>query len=1053
VQVPVEGPAVLSRARLDDRLADVGRRRVTLVTAGPGLGKTTLLAGWARRVACAWYSVGPEDGDPSVLARGLLDAARTLVPTIDPDAVALAPPGEDLAIASEGQESVVADQLIRSFTEGLEGDLTIVLDDVHELSGSDLSSRLLAELVRGGPPLLHLVLSSRLDAPFGIARLQAQGLAGRIPGSALRFTKEETAAVSTTILGPAGDAVADLLHEQTVGWPAAVRIVAEWLRPAPVDQWPALVTGAGDAGGPIESYLVEEVLPATPDPILDLLAAVTSLPRFTQPLAAELVGPEAAELVGRLADDGPWIVPDEAHPGWHVVPPIVCRLVESHLAVAGDDSTVLVRRAAAWMEGRGETGPAFSALLERPLPAAAEDNACAQAGTRLVRGDLEEAFALVRPWLPPEGPVPMSAGLVAGLVHHYRLDLDVALGLYERALASPGPDALRAMVLGWAASAAWLLGDVERSRRMTGEAEEAATRSGDDRALAMAFTARGMLAAIDGDRQAMHHYGRALAHAEAAHDHLQIVRIRANRGSRFLSEGYYREALDELDEAVRLADLAGIALWGALASLNRGEALLGLGRLDEAVRELEAARTGYERIGSSMAGYPLTHLGQIHRLQGHSTLARSHFEDALAIAERSNDNQGRVWALAGLAMVLAETDPEEAVRLTHRAGALASLAKPRALIAAARAAIRIGDLQVAGSQAEDACVAARTIHDRPALAEALELKARAVGGAASVELLDEAASIWAAVGSPLGRARVLLAEARLAGPDGRADAARAEQVLRRLGARALASEAARVQADLALAAQPALSVRVLGGFGVERGGTPVLTTEWQSRKARDLLKVLIARRGHPVPRDVILDLLWADEDPVKAGSRLSVTLSTLRAVLDPEKRFDAEHFVANDRMAAWLRLDHTSVDVETFLADAAAGLRALAEGDLEAAGRGLTSAEAGYTGDFLEEDLYEDWSVVLREEARTTYVSVAMALADLALAAGDHDGAVRYLLRVLARDTYDERAHLLLVTALTAAGRHGEARRMYRSYCDRMAEIDVEPAALPDTTRRRKFEN
>jgi DNA-binding SARP family transcriptional activator len=180
-----------------------------------------------------------------------------------------------------------------------------------------------------------------------------------------------------------------------------------------------------------------------------------------------------------------------------------------------------------------------------------------------------------------------------------------------------------------------------------------------------------------------------------------------------------------------------------------------------------------------------------------------------------------------------------------------------------------------------------------------------------------------------------------------------------------------------------------------------------------------------------------------------VTLSTLRSVLDPDKRFEAEYFVANDRAAAWLRLEHATVDVEAFLDDASAGLRARDEGDVAGAVPLLKRAEAAYAGDFLEEDLYEDWSVVLREEARTTYVSVAMALADLALSAGDHDGAARYLLRVLARDPYDERAHLHLVTALAAARRHGEARRMYRGYCSRMAEMDVEPAAFPDAAARR----
>lgn len=128
--------------------------------------------------------------------------------------------------------------------------------------------------------------------------------------------------------------------------------------------------------------------------------------------------------------------------------------------------------------------------------------------------------------------------------------------------------------------------------------------------------------------------------------------------------------------------------------------------------------------------------------------------------------------------------------------------------------------------------------------------------------------------------------------------------------------------------------------------------------------MLIARRGHPVPRDVLIDLLWTEEDADRAGSRLSVTLSTLRSVLDPAKRFDAEHFVANDRTCVWLRLENVAVDVEEFLAAAKAGLAAVTAGRHADAGRLLSSAEAAYGGEFLEEDLYEEWPVVLREDPR-----------------------------------------------------------------------------------------
>jgi DNA-binding SARP family transcriptional activator len=134
-----------------------------------------------------------------------------------------------------------------------------------------------------------------------------------------------------------------------------------------------------------------------------------------------------------------------------------------------------------------------------------------------------------------------------------------------------------------------------------------------------------------------------------------------------------------------------------------------------------------------------------------------------------------------------------------------------------------------------------------------------------------------------------------------------------------------------------------------------------------------------------------------------------------------------------------AVDVEDFLADAETGLD---QGSRQL----LADAEAAYAGDFLEE-VYDDWAVSLREEARARYIAVGRALAEDAARADDHDAAAGYLLRVLERDRFDERAHLELVRALSASGRHGDARRHYRAYVARMEEIGVEPAPFPGATR------
>jgi DNA-binding SARP family transcriptional activator len=240
-----------------------------------------------------------------------------------------------------------------------------------------------------------------------------------------------------------------------------------------------------------------------------------------------------------------------------------------------------------------------------------------------------------------------------------------------------------------------------------------------------------------------------------------------------------------------------------------------------------------------------------------------------------------------------------------------------------------------------------------------------------------------------------------------------------------------------------VAIRSLGGFAVERGGVLVGRSEWQSKKARDLLKILVSRRGRPVTREALIEALWPDQDPARTANRLAVALSTVRVVLDPGRRFGPGYFIAADRCAVRLERDRVLVDVERFLADAELGLSSFRSGRLDPARLLLGTAEAAYGGDFLEEDMYEDWAVSLREEARVVYVAVAGALAELAEAEGDHEAAVRLRLRVLERDPYDEGAHLALVASLTAARRHGGARRAHRRYCARMQEVGVAPGPLP----------
>ncbi|MGB6226533.1 MAG: bacterial transcriptional activator domain-containing protein, partial [Pseudonocardiaceae bacterium] len=180
--------------------------------------------------------------------------------------------------------------------------------------------------------------------------------------------------------------------------------------------------------------------------------------------------------------------------------------------------------------------------------------------------------------------------------------------------------------------------------------------------------------------------------------------------------------------------------------------------------------------------------------------------------------------------------------------------------------------------------------------------------------------------------------------------------------------------------------------------------------------------------------------------RLSVLLSTVRDVLQPQPIGAAP--VDTTDGAVSLNRAQVSVDVEDFLTQATAALDANRAREPDATAR-LKAAVTIHTGDFLEDDPYQEWAATLAEEVRATYIALLRTLSQRLRDAGDTDAVVRYTLRLLERDRYDEDAHRSLVGVLLDAGRLGEARRHYQNYARQMAEIDVRPNPLSEMTPRR----
>jgi DNA-binding SARP family transcriptional activator len=1081
---PIE--AVISRPRLEGRLDELLGRRLATIVAGAGYGKSTLIAAWAATrddLAVAWCALDPGACELRRIVERTARALRQVVPDLPPDVAAA------VGSATTGDE---ADAIARAeafaalLCEALEsrhsGPLILVFDDLHEVASAEPAMRFVEALVRGAPPDLHLILTSRMPIGFPVERLRGQGQVVEVAGDQLGFDLAEVRALLGQ-LEPSAAELADEVFRVTGGWPALTRLVTETLRNTSPGDRHSAVQRMVEPAGPLLSYIAEEVLGRESKETLDVLRVAC---RFDRP------SPDLLRAVG--LEDGPDVLDDLARRAFFVeqrfdggersylIHDLVRDFARDHLAMKAGEVRHLHGAAAGWLERQGRHGESLRQLL------LAEDRAAVTArlderGFELVRTgsvdvvvdaarsipDAERSAgietvlgdALLRrgEWEPAMAAFERAGGLEAtlppglawriGLIEHERGDVAAALATFSRADLSIGtPDDL-ALVAAWRAIACWQRQDPEGCRPWAAFAMDVAERSGDDRALACALASVGAMAHMDFDlHRSIDSFRKAVAAAERASDILLQVRFRTDLGYVLVVEGRYLEALGALDQAVRLAGGLGHSTFLALALADRGQAHLGLGHLEEAGADFAAARELFQLVSSHWVSYATFREANLHRLRGDVLLARAEYQDVLADAEKITNPWYLADAIVGLAATFVDDDPDEALRLIREGLGPQGPAEPASpALGAARVALVAGRPDLAAGYVERAYAVAEKAHDRPSLAGALEIRAQLETDPTRARaLLDEAAALWVETGSPYGYARHELVRARvLGGAEGRAAASHAAGAFQQMGARRLADAAAVVVDRLDASVRPPVEIRSLGAFQVVRDGEPVGLGEWQSKKARDLLKVLVTRRGRATTREQLCEILWPDEDPGPLLNRLSVALATIRSVIDPARRYPADHFLRADKASVSLDLNHVRVDVEAFLAAAAKTRRGAPPGGSGASRDELAAVEAAYGGEFLEEDPYEEWAAPLREETRITYLTIARALAQQAGAAADADSAVRLYLRILEQDPFDEEAHLGLVQALSSAGRHGEARRRYSVYTARMEELELEAAPYPAT--------
>ena len=347
VMVPQLPPRHISRSRLLAELDIAADSPLTLLSAGPGAGKTVLLTDWVRRSAAriAWLTPTPADAEPRRFWRLLECALRE------------AHGGERGSPIAPARGAGV--DLVQTLFSRMPdpGRLVVIVDDAHLLTHSDVLEGL-DSLIRGWQPGLRLILASRSDPVLPLHRYRLAGQMHELRACDLAMTPAEITEVLAIhgVTLPARDF--DLFVARTEGWVAGVRLSA--MRMAGTGYPADFVSELALDPGSIGEYLTNEVLHRQPEPQRRLLIETSFLEEVTGPLADAVTGMTGCgDMLASLARENSFVIPLDAAQEryrYHQLFAEILRYLlrrQKRQGIRG-----LQERAVAWYEASGDLGHA-----------------------------------------------------------------------------------------------------------------------------------------------------------------------------------------------------------------------------------------------------------------------------------------------------------------------------------------------------------------------------------------------------------------------------------------------------------------------------------------------------------------------------------------------------------------------------------------------------------------------------------------------------------------------------------------------------------------------
>ncbi len=361
---PLVPPELVSRPRLIERFEAGLHRKLTLVSAPAGFGKTTLLTEWAHRhredsqsqLPVGWVSLDKDDNDPSRYWTYFISALQTIYPDLGQSLTAMIqspqPPPVESFLTS----------LINEITEKTEPFL-LILDDYHIIENKAVHHAM-TFLLENMPPQMHLVIASRTNPTLPLARLRGRGQLNEFSAGDLRFNFNEIETFFNEVmhLGLSDEGV-KALEDRTEGWVASLQMAAISMKGH--NDIPKFIDSFSGSQRYVLDYLTEEVFSRQPSDVQSFLLETSVLDRLTAPLCdAVTKRNDAVEKLDYLETANLFLVPLDEERSWFRYHHLFADLLRNQLnRLQPDLPPLLHHRASQWFEHEGLTAEAVDHSL------------------------------------------------------------------------------------------------------------------------------------------------------------------------------------------------------------------------------------------------------------------------------------------------------------------------------------------------------------------------------------------------------------------------------------------------------------------------------------------------------------------------------------------------------------------------------------------------------------------------------------------------------------------------------------------------------------------